>query len=104
MTMRTIALAVALLLSIPIQAATMAVPGLPGAVVFYKHVQSIRERRFSDLVEQKTDFSCGAAALATLLRQAYWLDVDEDHIIKGMLVNADQNLVRTQGFSMRSEE
>jgi len=51
-------------------------------------------------VEQKTDFSCGAAALATILRQAYWLDVDEEHIIKGMLVNADQNLVRTQGFSM----
>lgn len=28
------------------------------------------------------------------------MDVDEDHIIKGMLVNADQDLVRTQGFSM----
>ena len=25
-----------------------------------------------------TDFSCGAAALATVLRQAYWLDVDEE--------------------------
>jgi hypothetical protein len=51
-------------------------------------------------VEQKTDFSCGAAALATILRQGYWLDVDEDHVIKGMLINADQDLVRTQGFSM----
>ena len=40
-------------------------------------------------MEQKTDFSCGAAALATILRQAYWMDVDEDHVIKGMLVNAD---------------
>jgi len=98
--MRTIALALALFLSIPIQAATMAVPGLPGAVVFYKHVQSIRERRFSDLVEQKTDFSCGAAALATLLRQAYWLDVNEEQIIKGMLTTSDQELVKKQGFSM----
>ncbi|WP_297846474.1 C39 family peptidase [Pseudomonas sp.] len=82
------------------QAGQMAVPGLPGANLVYKHVQSIRERRFSDLVEQKTDFSCGAAALATVLRQAYWLDVTENQLIEGMLVTADQNLVRTQGFSM----
>lgn len=82
------------------QAAQMPVAALPGGMLVYKQVQSIRERKFADLVEQKTDFSCGAAALATVLRQAYWLDVDEDHIIKGMLVNADQDLVRTQGFSM----
>ena len=98
--MRTIALALALFLSIPIQAATMAVPGLPGAVVFYKQVQSMRERRFSDLVQQKTDFSCGAAALATVLRQAYWLDVNEEQVIKGMLTISDQELVKKQGFSM----
>ncbi|MCZ7176033.1 cysteine peptidase family C39 domain-containing protein, partial [Salmonella enterica] len=73
---------------------------MPNGAVVYKKVESIRERKFANLVEQKTDFSCGAAALATILRQAYWMDVDEDHVIKGMLVNADQNLVRTQGFSM----
>ncbi|MFL1491487.1 C39 family peptidase [Pseudomonas antarctica] len=73
---------------------------LPGGGLMYKKVESIRERKFANLVEQKTDFSCGAAALATILRQAYWMDVDEDHVIKGMLVNANQDLVRTQGFSM----
>lgn len=73
---------------------------MPGGGLMYKKVESIRERRFANLVEQKTDFSCGAAALASILRQGYWLDVDEDHVIKGMLVNADQDLVRTQGFSM----
>jgi len=78
----------------------MAVAGLPGGNLIFKQVQSVRERKFSDIVEQKTDFSCGAAALATILRQAYWLDVDEEHVIKGMLVNSDQGLVRTQGFSM----
>ncbi|MDR9750393.1 C39 family peptidase [Pseudomonas sp. SZMC_28357] len=82
------------------QAGQIPVAALPGGVLVYKQVQSVRERKFSDIVEQKTDFSCGAAALATILRQAYWLDVDEEHIIKGMLVNADQDLVRTQGFSM----
>ncbi|MBU4631773.1 C39 family peptidase [Pseudomonas chlororaphis] len=82
------------------QAAQMPVAVLPGGNLVYKQVQSVRERKFADLVEQKTDFSCGAAALATVLRQAYWLDVDEEHVIKGMLANADQDLVRTQGFSM----
>ncbi len=73
---------------------------MPGGGLIYKKVESIRERKFANLVEQKTDFSCGAAALATILRQAYWMDVDEDHVIKGMLASADQDLVRTQGFSM----
>ncbi|MBT2372451.1 C39 family peptidase [Pseudomonas fluorescens] len=97
--MRIIALTLLLLFAGPALAAQMAI-AMPGGPVIYKKVESIRERRFANLVEQKTDFSCGAAALATILRQAYWMDVDEDHVIKGMLVNADQDLVRTQGFSM----
>jgi predicted double-glycine peptidase len=97
--MRIIALTLLLLFAGPTLAAQMAI-AMPGGPVIYKKVESIRERRFANLVEQKTDFSCGAAALATILRQAYWMDVDEDHVIKGMLVNADQDLVRTQGFSM----
>ena len=82
------------------EAAQMPIAALPGGTVIYKPVQSMRERRFADLVQQKTDFSCGAAALATVLKQAYWLDVDEAHIIEGMLANSDQELVKTQGFSM----
>ena len=82
------------------QAAQMAVVALPGGNVVYKPVQSIRERRFANLVQQKTDFSCGAAALGTILKQAYWLDVDEAHIIDGMLAHSDQDTVRVQGFSM----
>ena len=98
--MRLAILTLLMLLTGTTWAGTMAISAMPGGAVIYKKVESIRERRFANLVEQKTDFSCGAAALATILRQAYWLDVDEDHIIKGMLVTADQDLVRTQGFSM----
>lgn len=98
--MRMATLSLLLCLTGLAQAAQMPVAVLPGGNLVYKQVQSVRERKFADLVEQKTDFSCGAAALATVLRQAYWLDVDEEHVIKGMLANADQDLVRTQGFSM----
>ena len=98
--MRIVALTLFFGLSAMAHAAQMPIAALPGGNLVFKQVQSIRERRFADIVEQKTDFSCGAAALATVLRQAYWLDVNEDQIIKGMLQNADQDLVRTQGFSM----
>lgn len=97
--MRLVAFLLLLALTGPTWAGNMAIV-MPGGGLIYKKVESIRERKFANLVEQKTDFSCGAAALATILRQAYWMDVDEDHVIKGMLVNADQDLVRTQGFSM----
>ena len=99
-TMRILALAVLLCVTSVIEAAQMPLSVLPGGAVIYKPIQSVRERKFADLVQQKTDFSCGAAALATILRQAYWLDVNEDQIIEGMLAHADQDLVRTQGFSM----
>ena len=81
-------------------AAQMGIAALPGGSMIYKPVQSVRERRFANLVQQKTDFSCGAAALGTILKQAYWLDVDEAHIIDGMLAHSDQDTVRVQGFSM----
>ncbi|WP_060507243.1 C39 family peptidase [Pseudomonas sp. NBRC 111124] len=98
--MRIIALAFLLCLASVSEASQMPLSVLPGGAVVYKPVQSIRERKFADLVQQKTDFSCGAAALATILRQAYWLDVDEHQVIEGMLAHADEDLVRTQGFSM----
>lgn len=98
--MRIIALAILLCVASVIEAAQMPLAVLPGGAVVYKPIQSVRERKFEDLVQQKTDFSCGAAALATILRQAYWLDVTENQIIEGMLAHSDQNLVRVQGFSM----
>jgi len=97
--MRLVAFLILLSLTGPTWAGQVGIV-MPGGGLMYKKVESIRERKFANLVEQKTDFSCGAAALASILRQGYWLDVDEDHVIKGMLVNADQDLVRTQGFSM----
>lgn len=87
-------------LSSPLPAAQVPLAVLPGGNLAFKPVESMRERRFSNLVQQKTDFSCGAAALATILREAYRFDVDETFVINGMLAGADHELVRNQGFSM----
>lgn len=81
-------------------AGQQAFPVLPGGGLVFKPVESFRERRFANLVEQKTDFSCGAASVATILNQAYGMQMSEATVILGMLRNADQELVRTQGFSM----
>ena len=83
-----------------LHAGPMPMAVLPGGGLVFKQIESMRERRFSNLVEQRTDFSCGAAAVATILRQAYRFDVDEEQVITGMLAGADHDLVRTQGFSM----
>jgi len=98
--MRLVTLSVLCCLSATLQAGQVPFAVLPGGAIAFKQVESIRERRFSNLVEQKTDFSCGAAALATILREAYRFDVDETFVINGMLAGADHELVRTQGFSM----
>ncbi|MGF6594484.1 C39 family peptidase [Pseudomonas sp. 2835] len=98
--MRIIALAFLLSLANLSVAAPIPLAVLPGGAVVFKPIQSVRERKFADLVQQKTDFSCGAAALATILRQAYWLDVNEEQIIEGMLAHSDHDVVRVQGFSM----
>lgn len=81
-------------------AAEVRFAALPNGAIAYKLVVSFRERRFANLVEQKTDFSCGAAALATVLNAAYGWNLQEEEIIKGMLEQADAQVVRTQGFSM----
>ena len=73
---------------------------LPNGGLYVHPVESMQEARFRNLVRQHTDYSCGAAALATILRYAYHLDVDEAVVIQGMLGVADENLVKQRGFSL----
>lgn len=73
---------------------------LPGGSVVNKKVVSMREARYTDLVQQQTDFSCGAAAVATILNHAYGKSLTEHDVIQGMLQVADRALVEQQGFSL----
>ena len=98
--MRMLAITLLLLFAEVGVAARLPFAVLPGGGVAFLEVESVRERRFSNLIQQKTDFSCGAASLATVLREAYDFDLDEQTVIEGMLAGADQDLVRSQGFSM----
>lgn len=89
-----------LLALVSVQANPKPLAILPGGGLVFKPLQSMRERRFANLVQQQTDFSCGAAALATLLNEAYGWDFSEEQVIEGMLTGADPQLVQQMGFSM----
>jgi len=73
---------------------------LPNGAVYSQRVESMQERRFRNVVRQHTDYSCGAAALATILRYAYHLDADEGTVIEGMMGVSDPELVHQRGFSL----
>lgn len=89
-------------LSIPCaQAASVRLGNVLSGTIISKDVQSIRERRFENLIEQHTDFSCGAASLATILKYAYQRpETTEQNVLAGMLEVSDPEVVLAKGFSL----
>ena len=84
-----------------VYAGNMLIGGIvPGAGLISKDIVSMRELHFVDMVPQHTDFSCGAAALATILKYAYDKDVTEEEVINGLLVVSDPEIVKKKGFSL----
>mgnify|MGYP003633448100 CR=1 FL=1 len=82
-------------------AGNMLIGGIvPGAGLISKNIVSMRELHFVDMVPQHTDFSCGAAALATILKYAYDRDVTEAEVINGLLSVSDPEIVKKKGFSL----
>lgn len=63
-------------------------------------VQSIHEARFAATVRQQYDFSCGSAALSTLLTYQYGHPVTEDQVFEEMYRLGDQAKIRVEGFSL----
>jgi predicted double-glycine peptidase len=73
---------------------------LPNGAPYTTRVESMQAARYRNLVRQHTDYSCGAAALATILRYAYHLDVDETTVIQGMMGVSNPAIVKQRGFSL----
>jgi predicted double-glycine peptidase len=82
-----------------VQAATVEVRG-PQDGGFNARVQSVRESRFSTTLRQQHDFSCGSAAVATLLTHHYGRAVEERDVFAHMYAHGDQAKIRKHGFSM----
>jgi predicted double-glycine peptidase len=69
-------------------------------LAFATPVNSLIGRRFETVVRQQYDFSCGSAALATLLRFHYDDPQDEQSVFLGMFRDGDQAQIRRLGFSL----
>lgn len=66
-------------------------------------VMSFRELRDRAVVRQQFDFSCGAAAFATLLRYGFGEAIDEETILRELFADknaAEQRLIRNKGLSL----
>lgn len=73
---------------------------LTTAVAGHKSVRTLRDMRFRDLVPQRYDFSCGSAALATILSSGYGMSTTEADLIRWMMTGADPREIIRNGFSM----
>ncbi|HQU11231.1 MAG TPA: C39 family peptidase [Acidiphilium sp.] len=75
---------------------------LPNTAISGTHMQvrSWQDMKFTSTVHQKYDFSCGSAALATLLTYVYDVPVTEESVFKSMYRHGDQAKIRRLGFSL----
>lgn len=67
---------------------------------FDLRVVSYRDIPYRTVVRQQYDFSCGSAALATLLRHHYGRDVTEAQVFESMFASGDQAQIKQVGFSL----
>ena len=58
------------------------------------------DKRFVGVTKQEFDFSCGSAALATLLNEFYGHSVDEKDVLTAMYDAGDQKAIKLKGFSL----
>jgi uncharacterized protein len=95
--------AVVLLLISLLMLAASPGPAMSGSAtsetVAYASLEPNRDA-FRTTVRQRHDFSCGAAAVATLLIHHYGSDVTGQQVFAGMLREGDEEKIRSEGFSM----
>lgn len=89
---------IATLLATSSQAGSLQLQGVAGR--FSVPVKSLNEKRWDAVVRQKYDFSCGSAAVATLLTYHYDRPIAEDSVFKAMFTIGDRQRIQQHGFSL----
>ncbi|MDJ0943663.1 MAG: C39 family peptidase [Kiloniellales bacterium] len=67
---------------------------------FNVKVASVREARFKNVVKQQYDFSCGAAAVATVMTYHYERPIEEAEVFSAMFEAGDKEKIQQVGFSL----
>ncbi|HYR26353.1 MAG TPA: C39 family peptidase [Aquabacterium sp.] len=86
-------------LSSPCRAQAAVLPAIDGSALRMP-VTSLRQVRLSHTVRQQYDFSCGSAAVATLLTHHYGYPITEAEVFEQMFQDGDQERIRREGFSL----
>jgi hypothetical protein len=94
----TVAALVAALAPLTATAGTVNISSPFGA--FNLQTKSLQEMRWDSVIRQKYDFSCGSAAVATLLTYHYNLPTDEEDVFQAMIKVGDRAKIQKDGFSM----
>lgn len=68
--------------------------------VYQVPVSSVKERRFQTVMKQQYDYSCGSAAVATLLRYHYQVELDSGSVFEDMYQSGDEEQINKLGFSL----
>jgi predicted double-glycine peptidase len=97
MKLHAIVVAAALLLGPGAGAAELS---LPNGMRVGMPVKSMKDLRFQATLRQQYDFSCGSAALATLLTHHYATPTSEQDAFQAMFASGDQQKIRREGFSL----
>lgn len=97
-TLITLWLAGVLSLGLGAKADTLELAGMSSR--FAVKVTSLKEARFKATTRQQYDFSCGSAAVATLLTHQYNYPVTEQTVFEEMFERGDQAKIQREGFSL----
>ena len=85
----------------PEGAVNISVGALPGNVAIRQEIKPLSEFKNANVVRQMYDYSCGSAALATILNHYLGEDFSELQVINGLLKYGDtRKIIPRRGFSL----
>lgn len=64
------------------------------------HITTLKEVKYRNTIHQRYDFSCGSAAVATLLTYQYNYPVNEQAVFEQMYAHGDRAKINKEGFSL----
>jgi predicted double-glycine peptidase len=67
---------------------------------YHVPITTLKEERFRNTIHQQYDFSCGSAAVATLLTYQYDFPISERIAFLAMYQHGNQAKIRKEGFSL----
>lgn len=72
-----------------------------GAITQRLHIEPFSELKYRHIVRQAYDYSCGSAALVTILNYQLGLSVSEQQAMEGMLERGEkEKIIARRGFSL----